>query len=102
MAQRVKNPTNIHEDVGLTPGLGIGNTCGLDPVLLWLWCRPAVAALIGPASLETSICHRYSPKKRKKKKKNFAFMVFNGIRAEINSFPPLEKLFHVITIQKKI
>ena len=34
MAQQVKNPTNIHEDVGVIPGLTqwVG-----DPVLL---CRP--------------------------------------------------------------
>ena len=28
--------------------LGIGCRCGSDPVLLWLWCRQAAAALIRP------------------------------------------------------
>ena len=25
---------------------GIGHRCGSDPVLMWLWCRPAAAAPI--------------------------------------------------------
>ena len=25
---------------------GVGYRCGLDPVLLWLWCRPAAIAPI--------------------------------------------------------
>ena len=27
---------------------GVGHRCSLDPVLLWLWRRPAATALIGP------------------------------------------------------
>ena len=59
MAQCVKNPTSIHEDAGLIPGLtlgykgsgitiscGIGRRFGLSLVLLWLWYRPAAAAVI--------------------------------------------------------
>ena len=31
---------------------GIGHRCGLDPELLWLWCRPAAIALIRPVAWE--------------------------------------------------
>ena len=31
---------------------GIGHRCGLDPALLWLWHRPAVAAPIRPLAWE--------------------------------------------------
>ena len=55
---------------------GIGCKRGSDLALLWLWHGPAAIALIWPPSLETSICHRCSPKKTKKKKlKAFFFLV---------------------------
>ena len=31
---------------------GVGHRCGSDPALLWLWRRPAVAALILPLAWE--------------------------------------------------
>ena len=31
---------------------GVGGTCSSDPGLLWLWCRSAAAALIGPLAWE--------------------------------------------------
>ena len=65
MAQRVKNPTSIHEDAGSIPGLpywakgsggvmssDVGSRCSLDLVLLWLWHRPAAGAPIQPLAWE--------------------------------------------------
>ena len=58
MAQQLTNLTSIHKDAGSIPDLtqgyrsraavscGVGHRHGLDPVLLWLWCRPAATALI--------------------------------------------------------
>ena len=43
VAQRVTNPTSIHEDVGSIPGLAHWIK---EPALLLLWCRPAAAAPI--------------------------------------------------------
>jgi len=31
---------------------GVGRRCGLDPALLWLWCRLAAAAPIRPLAWE--------------------------------------------------
>ena len=45
MAQRLMNATRLHEDEGLIPGLAQRVE---DLALLWLWCRPAVTAPIGP------------------------------------------------------
>ena len=67
------------EDVGSIPGLaqcvkdpvvasyGVGHRCILDPMWLWLWHRPATAALIQPLAWEHLLCHRGSCKKKKEK-----------------------------------
>ena len=60
MAQQLMNPTSIHKDLGSIPGLtqwvkdlvllrvscGVGCRFGLDPALLWLWCRLAATSPI--------------------------------------------------------
>ena len=75
----VRNPTGIHADMGSIPGLLSGlriwhchelrcrlQTWLSDPMLLWLWCRQAAAALIlSTPSLGTSTCCGCSPKKQK-------------------------------------
>ena len=50
------NPTSIHEDVGLIPGVAVSCGVGLrrssDLALLWLWHGPAVVAVIQPLARE--------------------------------------------------
>ena len=47
---------------------GVGRRHGLDPVLLWLWDRPAAAALIGPLAWEAPYAVGMALKRQKKKK----------------------------------
>ena len=77
MAQQLMNPTRIHEDVGLIPGLvqwvkdlalPEGCRCSLDLALLWLWHRPAAIAPIGPLSWEPPYALGMALEKDKKDK----------------------------------
>ena len=72
------NPTSIHEDVGLIPGsvgwgsrvamsCGVGCRLGLDSELLWLWYRPAAAALIRPLAWEIPYASSLALKSKRKK-----------------------------------
>ena len=71
MAQRVKNPTCIQKDVGSIPALAqwvegssIVTSCSSDLALLWLWCRPAAAAPIGPLAWEPPYAAGAAPKRQ--------------------------------------
>ena len=62
MAQWLTNPTSLHENTSSIPGFyqwvgdltivtvssGVGRRHGLDPMLLWLWCRLAAVAPFRP------------------------------------------------------
>ena len=47
---------------------GVGRTCGLAPVLLWLWCRPVAIALIWPLAWQSPYAMDTALKKKKKNK----------------------------------
>ena len=73
MAQRVKNLTGIHKDVGLIPGLNqwvkdLVLLQSLDLALLGLWYEPVAAAPIQPQAWEPP--HATSADIKKKKPKN--------------------------------
>ena len=46
---------------------GVGRRCSLDPVLLWLWCRPAATAPSGPLAWELPYTAGGALKRQKKK-----------------------------------
>ena len=53
---------------------GIGCRRCLDPALMWLWCRPAATAPVGPLAwghpyITDTALKRQKDKKKKKKKK---------------------------------
>ena len=54
---------------------GVGHRRGLDPALLWLWCRPVATAPIGPLPWEppcaTEVALEKAKRQKKKKKNNY-------------------------------
>ena len=44
---------------------GVGHRHDSDPELLWLWCRPAAAALIQPLGWELPYATDEAPKRKK-------------------------------------
>ena len=50
---------------GVAVSCGVGRRRGLDLALLWLWGRPAAAALIGPLAWEPSYAAGVALKRQK-------------------------------------
>ena len=56
------------EGSGVASRCSVGHRHGLDLALLWLWCRPAAAALIQPLAWDFHILQVHFEKKKKKKR----------------------------------
>ena len=112
MAQQAKNPTSIHEDVGLIPDLtqcvkdpGIATKCDIscrcswNLALPWLWHRPAAAALTQPLAWETPYAIGATLKKKRfleNYTQGLVFIVFHFFR-NINFYlmiTSLSEVFH--------
>ena len=52
---------------------GVGPRCGSDPTLLWLWCRPAAAAPIGPLAWEPPYAEGVAQEMAEKKKRKLRY-----------------------------
>ena len=80
---RLRTQHTVPEDAGLFPGstqwvklrfrvaasFGVGPRCGLDPTLLWLWCRTVAAAWIQSLAWELPYAIGAVLKRKRKKKK---------------------------------
>ena len=64
---------------------GVGRRHGSDPVLPWLWCRPAAVAPIQPLAWDLPYAAPVALKIKKKKKKKKKSEVGNG-RKEVRLF----------------
>ena len=76
----IMNPTGIHEDAGVIPSFiqwvgdavlsySVGHRHGLDPPLLWMWCRLAATAPIWPIAWELPYAKGVALKRHDQKKK---------------------------------
>ena len=61
-------PHSVSEGSGVAVSCGVGRRCSSDPVLLWLWCRPAAVSPIHPLAWELPCALGVALKSRKKKK----------------------------------
>ena len=62
-------PCSVGQGSGMAVSCSVGHRCGLDPMLLWLWCRLAAVALTRPPACEHPYATGVALKSKKKKKK---------------------------------
>ena len=67
---------------GVAVGCGVGRRHGLDPMLLWPWCRPAAVAPIQPIAWELphTACAALKSKKKKKFKTVHRYFKTTGLK----------------------
>ena len=61
-------PHSVGQGSSVATSCSISHRCGLDPVLLWLWCRPAAAAPIPALAQELPQGSGVALKRKKKVK----------------------------------
>ena len=79
---RIRTQHSVSEDAGSIPSLtqwfknlallqavAIGRRCRSDLALLWLWCKPAAAALIQPLEWELPYTTGLAIKRKKRKER---------------------------------
>ena len=114
MAQRVTNPTSIHEDEGVilaslrglrssvAVSCGVGHRHSSDPILLLLWCRQAAAAPIQPLAWELPYAANLALKRKKKKKTPF-FQITSSLKGVNLNLENLiyKQVYHSIIFENK-
>ena len=75
MASSIPGPAQWAKDPGVAVSCGIGCGCSSDPELLWLWCKPATTAPIGPLAWEHPCAAGAVLKGQKTKKSLWLFLL---------------------------
>ena len=68
---------------------GVGCRCGLDPTLLWLWCRPVATAPIQPLTWEPPYPAGAAQEMAKRQNKQTNKKIILSISKLEKSDPPL-------------
>ena len=74
---------------GVAMSCGVGHRCGSDLMLLWLWCRPAAVAQIGPLAWEPPCATGVALKKQKQtNKKTKSYLPLRSLVISAKAFLP--------------
>ena len=71
-------PHSVGRGVSVAMSCGVGYRRSSDPMLQWLWHRPAATALIRPLAWELPYATGTAPKSKKKKKKKKKKKILSG------------------------